>query len=155
MKLALCLIAILACANYAQSAAAACASTSYCQSCGSGATTCSSCYSAATGDLKNKTWTTSTTAVCGGTIPTTWQVTDCLYNSTGFTASQLNPSTVVAVTNHPRCQVCNNKKYLHYANTATTETCTDTAPSTMTSCTQVTNCAQTVCKTDTTTAHYC
>jgi len=146
MKTLICLIVMLAIAKYSQSAAANCALASYCQSCGSGATACDSCLSWGLGDLKDKVFATSSATTCTGAMPTAWKVADCKLNY-GYNAATLNASTTVASTNHPRCQVCNSKKFLYYATNATTETCSDTAPTTMSTCTEITNCVQTVCDT--------
>lgn len=145
---------MLAIANYAQSAAAACASTSYCQACASGATSCTDCLSWGVGDLKDKVFAANPGTACTGTMPATWKVTDCKINQ-GYASATLIPTTVVGVTNHPRCAFCDSKKFLYYSTAATTETCSDTAPTTMTTCLEITNCQQTVCKTNATTEYKC
>merc|ERR1712029_719432 len=49
MKTAITIVVLLAIAQYAQSAAAACPAASFCQSCAGGATACSSCYTLGVG----------------------------------------------------------------------------------------------------------
>lgn len=67
----------------------------------------------------------------------------------------LYPTATVGVTFHPRCMACDGKKFLHYSSAAVAETCTDTAPTDMASCVEISNCKQTMCKTNATTAYLC
>jgi len=151
MKTLICLVVMLAISSYASALCTAVAA-SFCQSCTSAA--CDSCYNYGNGTNKDKIWATSSATTCTGTLPATWKVTNCLINAS-YGASTLNASTVVAATSHPRCTICDGKKFLYYASTATTETCSDTAPTAMTSCLEIANCMTTVCKTDATTAYSC
>jgi len=152
MKTIVCIVVMLALSNYALTAVCSAVAASFCQSCSGAA--CSSCYNLGVGTNKDKIWASSSATTCTGTLPAGYKVTNCFINAV-YGASTLNASSTVAVTSHPRCSRCDGKKFLYYSNAATTETCSDTAPTAMTTCLEIANCKQTVCKTDATTAYYC
>lgn len=152
MKIMICLIAMLAITNYTRAAICTMAITDYCQSCDAAA--CTKCYTWGNGTYADKTWATSTAITCTSALPSGFKVTNCLVNYSHSKVLQ-NATSTVAITSHPRCVKCDGKKFLHFSMAATTETCTDTAPTDMASCVEIANCMQTMCKTDATTAYGC
>ena len=135
-----------------------CAATSYCQSCLDDATTCSTCYNWGKGTVAlDKTWAASSgSSVCSGTLLAAYKVTDCLENEYVSQALSYSGITAVAVTTHPRCVLCDNKKFITFNGTSADELCTNTAPTMSNpSCLEIEHCAMTVCVNDAAPSTWC
>ena len=152
MKTMICLIVMLAISKYASAAVCTMAITNYCQTCDGAA--CGSCYNWGNGTYADKNWAAQNSVSCSGDLPLGYKVTNCLINA-GYGSALLYPTSTVSASSHPRCLQCDGKKFLHYSTAATTETCTDTAPTDMASCVEISDCMQTICKTNATTAYGC
>lgn len=156
MKTLIYLTIILIISNYTISNNAACAASSYCNACASDSSTCSYCYSFGLGTVKQKVWDTQNTGtVCTGTMPTTWMVNGCKYYNSALTSNFVYPTATESNAVHPRCVVCDGKRILHYSTEATDETCTDHPPADMKTCLVISDCIQTICKTNATTSYTC
>ena len=160
MKTMICLIVMLAISKYASAEVCTAPLASYCQRCSGDV--CLKCFSWGVGIHADKTWavientTPCTTIVdqmgsrttcggrdslgttCDGTIPSSWKVTDCKLNG------EFDPIEF-SNKDHPRCLICDAKKFIYYDYELKEETCTDTAPAAITTCVEIENCQQTLC----------
>jgi len=155
MKTFITIVVLLAIAQVALSAAAACPAASFCQSCAGGATACSSCYTLGVGTNKDKVWATSTSTSCTGALPAIWKVTNCFINNIS-SATVINAASTTLGTNYQsRCGFCDGQKFFNKVDNGTAQSCSDTAPSGMTTCVEIANCWQTVCNSAATVLTYC
>lgn len=122
-----------------------CAKANFCQICYNGFQSCHTqgCFSWGMGSHADKAWD-STGTKCTGTMPANYKVTDCRINN-DLGASIMVSTSTVSASDHPRCKQCNGKTFLTFSTIDVLEECTDTPPSSMSGCTEIVGCLQTMC----------
>lgn len=121
-----------------------CAAKNFCQKCID--TLCTRCFTWGIGIDKDKAFDIYGGAACTADITSSYKVIDCLINY-GSSATMYAQQDIKEPI-HPRCSICDNKKYLYYDTNLLEETCSDIPPKNMKTCTEIENCVQTICITN-------